>query len=213
MTQSGRAVPGGVTPWRRGKTLPSRLVVVPSTSATPAAANNTAAVALDGFGKVSTAITVARSSALDTSGRSAKSASGSAPSRISTRREPSAAAASMAAVSNPRVAGNCTGPASLAHPSLNHCRPASSSTRPGNRPGVKPMSRAPMMLPRVSAGRKRAPASASRWAASTSTAGSSLSEVRPRTTVNGWPAGTSSTARRARASREPPGWPCRRWVA
>lgn len=79
--------------------------MVPSVSAYPAAGSTTEAWATESVGKVSTAITVARCSARSASARSALSLIGSAPSRISTGSEPSAAAASIAAVDLPRPAG------------------------------------------------------------------------------------------------------------
>ncbi len=74
--------------------------------------------------------------------------------------------------------------------SSNHSRPASSVTRPGRKPGVRPSSSAPRTLPRRSAERKRtrSPIASSSAAAATVASADSATEGRPRMTTIGPPA-------------------------
>ncbi len=93
-------------------------------------------------------------SARRASSRSGKSAIGSAPSRTSAWRRPSAAAASIPAVSSPRAFGAAPQWRSY------QARAESRVTRPGSIPGARPRSRAPRTLPRRRAARNATPGTA-----------------------------------------------------
>ncbi len=148
MIQSARAVPGGVTFACTTLTRPSMLVAVPSTSPKPAAASTTSAFRPLSVRNVSTAMTVpARVSARSARSRSGKSDSGSAPRRTSTSRVPSAAAVRMPVASSPGSLGT-----TFQRP-LNQSRPDVERDTPGSTPGARPMSSAPLTLPRRSTGR------------------------------------------------------------
>ena len=150
MIQSARAVPGAVTRWLRVLTRPSRLVVVPRTSANPAAGSTTSAWRTDSVRNRSVAITVrAPARPRSARSRSGKSLSGSAPSRISVSILPAAAAARMPAASRPRTDGT------RGHSPATAPAPSASVVRPARRPGAMPMSMAPWTLARRSAERKR----------------------------------------------------------
>ena len=193
--QSGRAVPGGVTFWRTVLTRPSRLVVVPSTSAAPAAGNTMSTAADDELSTVSRAITVrAPFRPREASSRSGKSASGSAPSSTRVSIRPSAAAARMPAVSRPVSAGT------VPQASPNQSRPSSSVTRPGRNPGTRPISMAPCTLARRRPDKNftLGKAATREAAAATVASADSANEPRPSSTVR------CSFARAARTPERSP---------
>ena len=146
--------PGGARrrdSWSSVLTRPSRFVVVPVTSANPAAGSTTSACCDDSVRNCRSAITV-RAPA---SARAGQVAVGEVGERVGAEQHQHVDAAvgrrlQDAGGVEPGV-GRHGGPAAAA----NHSRPASSVTRPGSKPGASPMSRAPCTLARRSAGRKR----------------------------------------------------------
>ena len=151
ISQSGRQVPAAVTCWDTVVTRPSRLVIVPESSANAVAGNTICARRDDSVRNRSTAMTVrAPMSARSARLRSGKSAMGSAPNRMSVSILPSAAARRIPWASSPSKSG-CVAQASSRRSPASPRR-----TRPGSSPGAMPMSSAPCTLPRLSADRNRA---------------------------------------------------------